>query len=72
MPETKYKDGQEALLVPGIMGAVKGGKLILAIELKTEGVESKSGKSIVIASTRGNIGIPGTDLKLGVNLYRPV
>jgi len=72
MSESKYKDTQEALLVPGIMGAIKGGKLILAIELKTEGALSKSGKSMVIASTRGNIGIPGTDLKLGVNLYKPV
>ena len=50
---------------------LKDGKLILEIDTKNAGEVSKSGKSTVIASTRGNVGIPGTDLKLGLNIYRP-
>lgn len=50
---------------------VKEGVLILRIALDVEGETSKSGKSKVIASTRGNKEISGTDGgKLGLNFYR--
>lgn len=47
-------------------------KLVITIDLGVEGTPSSSGKSTIIASTQGNAAIPGTDLKLGLNLYRPV
>ena len=59
-------------LAPHIEFEVKDGKLILSIEIQHKGEPSKSGKSIVIGSTRGNVSVPGTGLKLGLNLYKPV
>ena len=48
-------------------------KLTLVIDISGPGVISGSGKSKVIASTRGNIIIPGTDgLKMGLNIYRSI
>ena len=48
-------------------------KLTLIVDISGPGVVSKAGKSRVVASTRGNILIPGTDgLKLGLNLYRSI
>jgi hypothetical protein len=51
---------------------VKDGKLTIIVDINQDGVKSASGKSTVIESTRGNIGIPGTDLKIGLNIYRPI
>lgn len=55
----------------GIQGQVSpdGKTLLLAIDLTSEGVKSQSGKSMVIATTNGNIGLPG-GLQLGVNVFR--
>lgn len=51
---------------------VTGKKLTITIDLAAKGVTSASGKSTVIASTRGNITVPGADgVKLGVNCYKP-
>jgi hypothetical protein len=50
----------------------QGDTLTITIDLKAEGVPSSSGKSLIIASTNGNAQVSGTDLKLGLNLYRPV
>ncbi len=44
--------------------------LVLRINVKDTGTPSASGKSVVVASTRGNVPVPGTDLTLGLNLYR--
>ena len=53
--------------------SVKGTTLTIKIDLSQDGQPSKSGKSQVIASTKGNMPIPGhTDLRLGVNVYRMV
>ena len=59
-------------LVEGIQSEISmdGNTLTLTISLG-EGTPSLSGKSLVFASTRGNIKIPGTDFKLGLNLYKP-
>ena len=52
---------------------VKGKKLQITIDLSKEGEPSKSGKSMVIASTHGNTPVPqNPDIKLGLNLYRSV
>jgi hypothetical protein len=50
---------------------VEGTNLVITIDMTKEFGESKSGKSITIASTEGNISIPGNDdVKIGLNIYR--
>ena len=48
------------------------GILLITVDTKRAGKLSGSGKSTVIASTRGNAEVPGTDLKIGLNLFRKV
>ena len=51
---------------------VEGNKLIIVVDLNQEFGLSSSGKSITIASTEGNISVPGReDLKIGVHIYKP-
>lgn len=49
---------------------VKDDKLIIEIDLTMEFGPSKSGKTITIASTRGNQRIEGTDAIVGLNVYK--
>ena len=49
---------------------VKNDKLIIEIDLTKEFGLSKSGKTITIASTRGNQKIEGTDVVIGLNVYK--
>jgi len=49
---------------------VKGNILTITVDLSKRGDVSKSGKSVTVASTRGNIDIaPG--VKAGINIYVP-
>lgn len=52
--------------------SVQGNTLVIKVDLsKTYGL-SASGKSEVIASTGGNISVPGREsVKVGLNIYRP-
>jgi hypothetical protein len=47
-----------------------GDKLYIEIDLTADMGASKSGKSILVASTGGNRTVSGTDVKLGINAYR--
>ena len=50
---------------------VKGKVLTITIDLSVKGNASASGKSLVLASTKGNVEIPGAaGVKLGVNVYK--
>jgi len=50
---------------------VEGNVLILKVNLAEEFGPSASGKTIIIASTEGNISVPGNkDVKVGLNVYR--
>jgi hypothetical protein len=50
---------------------VEGNKLFIEVDLSKDFGESKSGKSITIASTEGNISIPGNEeIKIGLNIYK--
>ena len=50
-----------------------GNHLTIDVDLSVVGDISKSGKSIIIASTEGNKAVPDTDnVKIGLNVYRPV
>ena len=57
-----------------IQAEVDGDKLTLTIDLSVGGTRSKSGKSEVIATTRGNVQVATGEgqVTVGVNVYRPV
>lgn len=44
--------------------------LIVEIDMTMEYGRSKSGKTIVIASTEGNTNTPDGDAKIGINVYK--
>ncbi len=48
-----------------------GNQLVITVDITKDFGMSKSGKSITIASTEGNISIPEhDDIKIGLNIYR--
>jgi len=52
-----------------VLAYVEGRKLHLVVDLEASGRTSASGKSTVIASTRGNAAGP-EGVKVGLNVYR--
>lgn len=52
---------------------VKGNKLTIEVDLNYEGTVSSTGKSVVVATTRGNQPVPGIDerVMVGLNVYKP-
>jgi len=50
---------------------VKDNKAIITIDLSKEFGLSKSGKTVVVATTRGNVPIPGAEtIHIGLNCYK--
>ena len=49
---------------------VEGNILIIKVDLTKDYGPSKSGKTIIIASTEGNVSVPERDEKIGLNVYR--
>lgn len=49
---------------------VQGDQLTIDIDLSKEFGPSKSGKTIIIASTEGNKTVPGRNEKIGLNVYK--
>lgn len=59
-------------MVKNVRTRIEGNTLTITIDLSKSFGESGSGKSIIIATTAGNMTVPGTeDIKLGLNCYRP-
>jgi hypothetical protein len=51
---------------------LEGNKLTLVIDLDKEFGLSSSGKSVTVASTEGNVSVPGREaIKMGINIYKP-
>jgi hypothetical protein len=51
--------------------AIEGNVLTLKVDLSKEFGPSASGKTIIIATTEGNVVIPGhEETKVGLNVYR--
>ena len=51
---------------------VQGETLVIRVDLRQSYGLSSSGKSVIIASTGGNIAVPGREeVKIGLNVYRP-
>lgn len=67
MADTAKKGFQP--IAAGIVGMVEGDMLTLKITLDRNGKASVTGKSIVLASTRGNVAVE--DFKIGINVYKP-
>jgi len=44
-------------------------KAVITIDLTKRGGLSSSGKSVIVATTSGNVPIPGTNIVLGLNAY---
>jgi hypothetical protein len=49
---------------------VEGHILILKVDLTKDFGPSSSKKSIIIASTEGNVSVPNREEKVGLNVYR--
>ena len=50
--------------------SVSGNTLTITVDLTQEFGPSSSGKTIIIASTEGNISLPGRTEVVGLNVYR--
>lgn len=50
--------------------SVTGNVLTITVDLSKELGPSSSGKTTIIATTEGNVSIPGREEKLGVNVYK--
>lgn len=48
----------------------KGTVLTITVDLTKKGTPSSTGKSLVIASTQGNQLVEGTDVYVGLNVYK--
>ena len=52
---------------------VNGTKLVIEIDLAQDFGPSASGKTVIVASSRGNVQVPGTEeTYLGLNCFRYV
>ncbi len=49
---------------------IEGTMLTIRVDLSKEFGPSSSGKTTIIATTEGNITIPGRDEKIGLNIYK--
>jgi hypothetical protein len=49
---------------------VEGQILTIKVDLSKEFGPSASGKTIIIASTEGNVSVPDREEKIGLNVYR--
>ena len=49
---------------------IEGKTLTIKVDLSKDFGKSKSGKTIIVASTEGNVSVPERDEKIGLNIYR--
>jgi hypothetical protein len=49
---------------------VAGNILTITVDLTKEFGPSSSGKTIIVASTEGNVAVPEREEKIGLNVYR--
>ena len=50
--------------------AVNGNILTITVDLSKEFGPSSTGKTIIVASTEGNVSVPDRQEKVGLNVYR--
>jgi hypothetical protein len=49
---------------------LEGTMLTITVDLSKEFGPSASGKTTIVASTEGNVSVPGREEKIGLNVYR--
>ena len=60
-------DVQECVMMKIFEMKMEGDRLVIMVDLSKEFDESKTGNSIMIASTEGNVSVPGRgEVKIGV------
>ena len=62
--------GKGDLLMKNIEMTVEGETLVIKVDLSKDFGPSKSGKTIIVASTEGNVPILDREEKIGMNIYR--
>ncbi len=50
--------------------SVTGMTLTITVDLSKDFGPSSSGKTTIIATTEGNVPVPGRDEKIGLNIYK--
>ena len=60
----------EDTIMKNVEMTVEGTMLTIKVDLSKEFGPSSSGKTIIIASTEGNVTIPNREEKVGLNVYR--
>ena len=70
MAKKVEKEVTEMSLGKNIEAMINGNFLTLTIDLSKNQGKSSSGKSIIIASTKGNLSIVGTEAVIGLNIYK--
>jgi hypothetical protein len=63
IPERRY-------VMKNVQMTVAGNILTITVDLTKEFGPSASGKTIIVASTEGNIAVPEREEKIGLNVYR--
>ena len=52
---------------------IENNELVIRVNLKEDFGPSASGKTTIIGTTQGNQNIsPGSDIKIGLNVYKPI
>lgn len=65
--------GKAGVPMENITFEADGSQLVIVIDLSRELGFSKSGKSVIIATTSGNVSLPGhEEIEIGLNVYRPI
>jgi hypothetical protein len=64
-----YKGDYKGRDMTNVSIKIEGHKAVIEIDLRARNGRSASGKTEMVASTHGNIKIPGTDVTLGLNAY---
>jgi hypothetical protein len=60
----------EGETMKNVVMTVEGTMLTIKVDLSKEFGPSSSGKTIIIATTEGNVTIPNREEKVGLNVYR--
>ncbi len=67
---SRFVHHREATIMKNVEMTVEGTMLTIKVDLSKEFGPSASGKTIIIASTEGNVTIPNREEKVGLNVYR--
>ena len=63
----------EGSMATNIETRVENNKLIITVDLTQEHGTTSSGKSTKVASSDGNMAVPGREeIKFGLNVYKPL